>query len=271
MTSKKASQTRTVRLARHTIGGPDFCVIAGPCSVESEEQFLKTAEAVREAGACFLRGGIFKLRSHPDSFQGLGSDAYEMVRSVRESTGMAFFSEITDPRQISDLMDVVDAFQVGARNMHNYALLKELGQVGKPVLLKRNFSALIKEWIHAADYIVKAGNEDVILCERGIRTFETSTRNTFDLNAVAYVKAHSSYPVIADPSHGTGAAALVTPMALAAAAAGADGLMIEVHPAPSEALSDGFQSLNFSQFGQLMKSLRKVLDAVGRPLAEERD
>ena len=261
-------QTRPVKLGNQVVGGKAFTVIAGPCSIESEEQFLTTAQTVKSLGACYLRGGIFKLRSHPDSFQGLGSDAYRIVKFVREKTGMAFISEITDPRQIPDLMNVVDAFQVGARNMHNYALLKELGQIDKPVMLKRNFGALIKEWIYAADYISKSGNEDVILCERGIRTFETATRNTFDLNAVAYVKAHSHYPVIADPSHGTGDSRLVTPMALASAAAGADGIMIEVHPNPKEAYSDGFQSLDFKQFGGLMTSLRKVLEAIDRPLAE---
>lgn len=259
-------QTRSVKFGNHEIGGSSFSVIAGPCSVESEEQFLTTAQSVKAQGASFLRGGIFKLRSHPDSFQGLGADAYRIVRYVKEKTGMPFISEITDPRQIEELMDVVDAFQIGARNMHNYALLKELGQIDKPVLLKRNFGALIKEWIYAADYISKAGNENVILCERGIRTFETATRNTFDLNAVAYVKAHSHYPVIADPSHGTGDSRLVTPMALASAAAGADGIMIEVHPNPKEAFSDGFQSLDFQQFTQLMTSLKGLLSALGKPL-----
>lgn len=261
-------QTRPVRIGEQDIGGKTFSVIAGPCSVESEEQFLTTAQAVQKQGAKFLRGGVFKLRSHPDSFQGLGADGYRIVRYVKEKTGMPFVSEITDPRQIPDLMGLVDIFQVGARNMHNYALLKELGQVDKPVLLKRNFSAFIKEWIYAADYISKAGNENVILCERGIRTFETATRNTFDLNAIAYVKAHSHYPVIADPSHGTGDSRLVTPVALAAAAAGADGLMVEVHPNPKEAFSDGFQSLDFQQFLQLMTALRGILTALGRSLPE---
>ena len=179
---------------------------------------------------------------------------------------MPFISEITDPRQIADMMDFVDVFQVGSRNMHNYALLKELGQTDKPVLLKRGFAGTIKEWLLAADYVVKGGNENVALCERGIRTFETATRNTFDINAIAYIKQNSSFPVIADTSHGTGETSLVTPVALASAAAGADGLLIETHPNPAEAQSDGFQALNFDQFEDLMTSLPKVLEAVGKKM-----
>jgi 3-deoxy-7-phosphoheptulonate synthase len=249
------------------VGGGPFSVWAGPCSVESEEQFSSVAHEVLKHGGVGLRGGLFKLRTDPTAFQGLGRDAYDIVKRVRAATGLPFISEITDPRQINDLHDVVDAFQVGSRNMHNYALLKELSHLRKPVLLKRGLSALFKEWLLAADYLVKGGNENIILCERGIRTFETATRNTFDINAIALAKLESPFPVMADPSHGTGIAKLVTPIALAAAAAGADGLLVEVHPHPAEALSDGYQSLNFQQFTHLMDTLPKLLAALERPLA----
>jgi len=194
----------------------------------------------------------------------LGVNAYQLAKEVKSELGLPFISEITDPRQMSDLDDVVDAYQVGSRNMHNYSLLKELGMSNKPVLLKRGLAALFKEWILAAEHIVKSGNDQIILCERGIRTFETSTRNTLDLNSVALAKQETHFPVLADPSHGTGMASLVTPMALASAAAGADGLLIEVHPDPSKALSDGFQSLNFEQFENLMNRLNLVLPALDR-------
>ena len=261
--------TKPVKIGSQLIGSQEFALIGGPCSIESEAQFNEIALKVGQNGGRLLRGGVFKLRTNPSSFQGLGQEAYEIVKKVKSQTRMGFVSEITDPRQIESLSEVVDAFQVGARNMHNYALLKELGTTRLPVLLKRNFGATIKEWLHAADYLVQGGNEQVVLCERGIRTFETATRNTFDLNAVAYIKANTSYPIIADPSHGTGIASLVTPMALAAAAAGADGLMIEIHPKPSEALSDGDQSLNFQQFGQLVQHLNALLPAVGRSLPKD--
>lgn len=262
-------KTLPVKLGPHLIGGHNpFVVISGPCSIESREQFLKIAGQVKKSGAIALRGGMFKLRSSPETFQGMGKDAFSIVREVKEITGLPFFSEVTDPREISDMMDLVDVFQVGSRNMHNYALLKELGQIRKPILLKRGFAGLIKEWLLAADYIVKGGNDQVILCERGIRTFETSTRNTFDLNAIAYVKQYTSFPVIADPSHATGDSRLVIPMSLAAAAAGSDGLIIETHYAPEEALSDGFQAIDFSQFDQLMGHLEKLLCALGQRLAK---
>lgn len=229
--------------------------MAGPCSLESEAHFHDVASFVKSKGAQILRGGIFKMRTNPSSFQGMGENAYEAAKSVRAQTHMPFISEVTDPRQISDMMDVVDAFQVGSRNMYNYSLLKELGAQSKPVMIKRGFSATIKEWLLAADYVVKGGNENVILCERGIRTFETETRNTFDINAVAYIKQNTSFPVVADPSHGTGVASLVTPVALAAAAAGADAIMVEVHPRPQDALSDGFQALDYKAFERLMSML----------------
>ena len=246
------------------MGGPQFTVIAGPCSVESREQFFQTSSFVKSQGAQALRGGLFKLRTDPSTFQGLGVNAYQLAKEVKSELGLPFISEITDPRQMNDLDDVVDAYQVGSRNMHNYSLLKELGMSNKPVLLKRGLAALFKEWILAAEHIVKSGNDQIILCERGIRTFETSTRNTLDLNSVALAKQETHFPVLADPSHGTGMASLVTPMALASAAAGADGLLIEVHPDPSKALSDGFQSLNFEQFENLMNRLNLVLPALDR-------
>lgn len=258
--------TKPVKFGSLEIGSNGFSVIAGPCSVESKEQFLETSTAVKRIGAVGLRGGLFKLRTDPNSFQGLGNEAFAIAKAVRLQVGLPFISEVTDPRQISDLVDVVDAFQVGSRNMHNYSLLKELGQTNKPILLKRGFSALFKEWMLAAEYIVKGGNEQIVLCERGIRTFETATRNTFDINAIVLAKQTTPFPVLADPSHGTGAATMVGPVALAAAAAGADGLLIEVHPQPEKALSDGYQSLNFSQFEKLMDQLEKVLSALGRKL-----
>jgi 3-deoxy-7-phosphoheptulonate synthase len=259
-------RTRTVKVGASVVGAGGFSVFAGPCSIESREQFAETSTFVKKHGAIGLRGGVFKLRTNPASFQGLGEKAYDIAREIKLATGLPFVSEVTDPRQISDLEGVVDMFQVGSRNMHNYALLKELGATQKPVLLKRGFAALMKEWILAADYIVQSGNDRVILCERGIRTFETATRNTFDINAIVYAKQNSSFPVIADPSHATGDAKMVTPVALAAAAAGADGLLVEVHPRPSEALSDGYQSLTFTQFEDLMSGLKKILPAVGKEL-----
>lgn len=247
-------------------GKGDFFVAAGPCSIESYEQFLLTSQLVKNSGASLLRGGMYKLRTSPESFQGLGDEAYQIATQVKGSVGLPFVSEVTDPRQIEALSEVVDMFQVGSRNMHNYALLKELGQVKKPVMIKRGFSGTIKEWLLSAEYVIKNGNADVILCERGIRTFETSTRNTFDLNAVAYVKAHTDFTVIADPSHATGSARLVIPMALAAAAAGADGLIVEVHPEPSKALSDSEQALSTEGFHTLMEKLEALLPVLNKKL-----
>jgi 3-deoxy-7-phosphoheptulonate synthase len=260
-------KTNTVTVGSSSIGGGNFSVWAGPCSVESLEQFSSAAREVKRLGGAGLRGGVFKLRTNPEAFQGLGREAYDIVKRVKAETGLPFVSEITDPRQVADLHDVVDAFQVGSRNMHNYALLKELGQLKKPVLLKRGLSALFKEWMLAAEYLVQGGNENIILCERGIRTFETATRNTFDINAIVLAKQESPFPVLADPSHGTGIASLVPGVALAAAAAGADGLLIEVHPDPKNARSDGYQSLNFKEFENLMNKLGRVLGALDRKLA----
>ncbi|MGE0634118.1 MAG: 3-deoxy-7-phosphoheptulonate synthase, partial [Pseudobdellovibrionaceae bacterium] len=213
-------------------------------------------------------GGIWKLRTSSKTFQGIGSSGFDFVRKVCKEVGMSLVAEVTDPRQISDLHDIVEMFQVGSRNMHNYSLLKELGTLQKPVLLKRGFAALVDEWIKAAEYVTDGGNENVVLCERGIRTFETATRNTLDLNAVVFAKAKTTLPVIVDPSHAVGISELVTPLALASAAAGADGIIVEVHPRPKEALSDGFQALTFENFDTMMFKLEKVLEAVGRPLAK---
>lgn len=258
--------TQIVKVGAIEIGGPNFAVIAGPCSIESREQFTETAVAVKELGACLLRGGIWKMRTSSKTFQGLGSDSFDMIRGVLKETGMGLVSEVTDPRQIEEIHDLVDMFQVGSRNMHNYALLKELGRLKKPVMLKRGFAALIDEWIKAAEYVTSAGNPNVILCERGIRTFETATRNTLDLNAVVFAKHATNLPVIVDPSHAVGIRALVPDLALAAAAAGADGIIVEVHPRPAEALSDGQQALTVNDFKVMMNRLGRVLEAVDRPL-----
>jgi 3-deoxy-7-phosphoheptulonate synthase len=239
-----------------------FLLMAGPCSVESEAQLFEVSEKVSKSGAHLIRGGLHKMRTDPNSFQGHGEKAYGYVEAMKEKLGLPFITEVTDPRQIEKLEGFVDAFQVGSRNMYNYALLKELGNTQKPILLKRGFSGMVKEWLLAAEYVRKYGNPNVLLCERGIRTFEGSTRNTLDLNSVAYVKKNSDLPVIVDPSHGTGASELVEPLALAGAAAGADGLIIEVHPNPKEALSDGYQALTPKQFDSLAQKLKKLLPAL---------
>lgn len=262
---RRMSISRTVRVGNVTFGGGHFTVIAGPCSIESREQFLTTAQAVKESGAVMLRGGLFKLRTRPDAFQGHGLSVLQAVREVKAVTGLALVSEVTDPRQLESLDGVVDMYQVGSRNMHNYALLKELGKTQTPVLLKRGFSALIEEWLLAARYVTDEGNPNVVLCERGIRTFERATRNTLDLGAVAFVKENSDFPVIVDPSHGVGVRNLIPAMCLASAAAGADGLIVEVHPTPKTALSDGFQALTLSDFDRLMGRLRPLLQYLHHP------
>lgn len=257
---------KTVQIGSTIIGGSAFTVMAGPCSIESEPQFFETALAVKNSGASILRGGIWKMRTSRESFQGLGHEAFDFIKKVKAQVGLPLISEVTDARQIEEIHSFVDAYQVGARNMHNYSLLKELGQQPKPVLLKRNFSGFIDEWLKAADYIVHGGNEQVILCERGIRTFETATRNTLDLNAVVYAKQYSSFPVIVDPSHAVGISALVPQLCYASAATGADGLIVEVHPRPTEALSDGHQALTLESFEQMMRQLDRVLQAFDRSL-----
>ncbi len=266
-----SSRTRTVKVGSSNIGGDSFSVIAGPCSIESYEQFLETAIGVKSHGAHLLRGGIWKLRTSAQNFQGIGekslSEAKKFIQQVCGQTEMGLVSEVTDPRQIEEIADLVEMYQVGSRNMHNYALLKELGRQKKPVLLKRGFAALIDEWLKAAEYIVREGNDNVILCERGIRTFETATRNTLDLNAVAFAKRNSDFPVIVDPSHAVGIRELVPDLALAAAAVGADGIIVEVHPCPEKALSDGMQALTILDFESLMAKLEKVLAALDRSMA----
>jgi 3-deoxy-7-phosphoheptulonate synthase len=255
-----------VRVGPVTIGGPEFTVIAGPCSIESPEQFLEIAMAVKSAGAVLLRGGIWKLRTSAKTFQGLGTDAFSFIKEVLKSTQMQLVSEVTDPRQIEQLNDYVSMYQVGSRNMHNYALLKELGQTNKPILLKRGFAAFVDEWIKAAEYISIGGNDKVILCERGIRTFETSTRNTLDLNSVIYAKARTHFPVIINPSHTIKLHKFVPQLSLATITSKADRIIVEVHPRPEKALSDGMQALTIDDFKTLMKKTERVLSALDRPL-----
>jgi 3-deoxy-7-phosphoheptulonate synthase len=248
------------------VGGTSFPVIAGPCAVESEEQILASARAVAKAGASALRGGAYKPRSSTYSFQGLGEDGLKLLRLAKQETGLSIVTEIMDRYALDLLVEYADVLQVGARNMQNFSLLSALGQAGKPVLLKRGMSATVEELLLSAEYILAAGNPNVILCERGIRTFETATRNTLDLNAVPAIKARSHLPVMVDPSHGTGVWSYVPAMAKAALACGADGLMIEVHPNPAEALSDGSQSLKPEVFLKLMQELEPIARAVGRTL-----
>lgn len=253
-----------VRAGNVVFGGMSVPIIAGPCAVEGYEQFLSAATAVKKAGAVMLRGGAFKPRTSPYSFQGLENKGLEILKSVAHKLNMPVVTEVVDPRSVEPISQYVDMLQIGTRNMQNYALLKEVALTNKPVMLKRGLSATIEEWLMAAEYIAVGGNQNIILCERGIRTFETYTRNTLDLNAVALVKELSHLPVIVDPSHGTGDWRLVGAMAKASVAAGADGLMIEVHPKPEEAMSDGGQSLTPQNFGDLMSSLRTLGEAVGR-------
>jgi 3-deoxy-7-phosphoheptulonate synthase len=251
------------------IGGDEVIVMAGPCSAESEQQVRRTATAVRRAGAKILRGGAFKPRSSPYAFQGLGEEGLRLLRDAATAENMAVVSEVMDISQMDVIDRYSDIFQVGARNMQNFTLLRELGHRRKPVLLKRGISATIEEWLLSAEYILSGGNTDVILCERGIRTFETATRNTFDVSAIAMVKKLSHLPVVADPSHGAGRRDMVAPMARAAVAAGADGLIIEVHCDPDHALSDGAQSMFPAQFDRLMAELRIIAPAIGRSICLE--
>lgn len=246
------------------VGGPEVVMMAGPCSVENEEMLIHTARFVKSRGARILRGGAFKPRTSPYSFQGLGEAGLKMLATARDETGLAVVSEVVAPADVDLLCRYVDMLQVGTRNMQNYALLQEVGRSGKPVLLKRGMSSTIEEWLLAAEYVLSQGNRGVVLCERGIRTFETSTRFTLDLNAVPMVRQLSHLPVVVDPSQGTGRWALVRPMSLAAVAAGACGLIVEVHPEPDLALSDGAQSLDFDNFTTLMSDLQR-LQAVTTP------
>jgi 3-deoxy-7-phosphoheptulonate synthase len=251
------------------VGGDEVIVMAGPCSAETDEQVNATAAAVKKAGAKILRGGAFKPRSSPYSFQGLGEEGLRMLKAAANQHDLKLVSEVMDISQIELIDNYADIFQLGARNMQNFTLLRELGRVRKPVLLKRGISATIEEWLLSAEYILAGGNTQVILCERGIRTFESYTRNTLDISAIPVVKKRSHLPIIADPSHGTGRRDKVAPMARAAVAAGADGLIIEVHCDPDHALSDGAQSLFPQQFDRLMAELRIIAPAIGRTICLE--
>lgn len=256
-----------VRIGNVVIGARESIVIAGPCAVESHDQLLRVARSVKASGAHLLRGGAFKPRTSPYSFQGHGDDALKWLAEAREATDLPIVSEVMDVRRVETMSRAVDCLQVGTRNMQNFDLLRELGRVPNPVVLKRGMSATIEEWLLAAEYILEGGKANVILCERGIRTFETATRNTLDLSAIPVVHSLSHLPIMIDPSHGTGRRDSVAPMAKAAIAAGADAVMIEVHDEPERALSDGAQSLALSEFHSLMSELRRVGDAVMRPLA----
>jgi 3-deoxy-7-phosphoheptulonate synthase len=262
-------ESTVIRLAGGlTVGGEDVVVMAGPCSVESERQILDAARAVREAGATVLRAGAFKPRSSPYSFQGMGRAGLKLLARAREETGLLIVTEAMDAEGLDLVTTVADIIQIGARNMQNYSLLKHAGRSGKPILLKRGLSATIQELLLSAEYILAEGNPQVILCERGVRGFDPATRNLFDLSAIPVVHGLSHLPIIADPSHGTGHRDMVTPMARAAVAAGADGLLVEVHPNPDRALSDGAQSLYPEQFDRLMKEIRLIAEAIGRRVAE---
>jgi 3-deoxy-7-phosphoheptulonate synthase len=258
-----ALEPTVVKIGHAAFGRGQISVISGPCAIESEKQLLESARAVKEAGAAVLRGGAYKPRTSPYAFQGLGQPALEMLAAAREETGLPILTEVTDVRQIEGVIAVADAVQIGARNMQNYDLLREVGLIGKPVVLKRGFAATVQEWLRAAEYVASAGNLDVILCERGIRTFETETRFTLDLGGMAAAKLETHLPIIADPSHATGSHKLVPPMALAALAGGADGLMIEMHQHPDRALSDGPQSLTPKRLKALMDQIRNLALALG--------
>jgi 3-deoxy-7-phosphoheptulonate synthase len=257
-----------VTVADHLqIGGDTVTVIAGPCSVEGRDMLLATARAVKSSGAVMLRGGAFKPRTSPYAFRGMGSAALELLAEARMRTGLPVVTELVDARQLDEVAGMADVIQIGARNMQNFGLLAAVGEAGRPVLLKRGLSATIKEFLLAAEYVLSHGNANVILCERGIRTFETATRNTLDISAVPLLKAESHLPVMVDPSHAAGRADLIAPLAVAAIAAGADGLMVEVHPDPASAMSDGPQSLTFDQFADMMRRLEPLVRLSGRTLS----
>jgi 3-deoxy-7-phosphoheptulonate synthase len=257
----------TVKVGDITIGGRGIVVMAGPCAVESEQQLFETANAVKAAGANILRGGAFKPSTSPYQFRGLGEPGLELLARVKKEVGLPIITEVMSPGDVELVAKCADILQIGARNMQNFNLLEEVGKTGKPVMLKRGLSATVQEWLLAAEYVLAQGNAQLILCERGIRTFETYTRNTMDISVIPIIEKVSHLPIIADPSHGTGKWYLVTPMALAAVAAGADGVMVEVHPHPDQALKDGAQSLTFANFQQLMSQIAYVAKAVGRHIA----
>jgi 3-deoxy-7-phosphoheptulonate synthase len=255
-------QRSVIRVGGVAIGGDTVVVIAGPCSVESREQLISTAQAVKKAGASLLRGGAYKPRTSPYDFQGLGEEALKILREASEETGLPVVTEVMSTEDVELICEYADMLQVGARNMQNFALLRKLATVRKPILLKRGPSATVKEWLLAAEYLLAGGNPDVVLCERGIKTFETETRNTMDLAAIALARDLSHLPVIADPSHGTGKQSLIAAVSRAAVAVGADGLIIEVHPCPERALSDGPQSLDFAAFEKVMHGLSEPLRGI---------
>jgi len=258
---KLASQETAQRTIVNVSGievGRNFVVIAGPCSVESEAQILDTARAVKAAGADMLRGGAFKPRTSPYAFQGLGIEGLKILEKAKKETGLPIVTEVVDPRDVSWVAEFADILQIGTRNMQNFSLLKEVGKSGRPVLLKRGMYSTLEEWLNCAEYILSEGNADVILCERGIRTFETYTRNTLDLSAIPAIKELSHLPIIIDPTHSTGRVSLIGPMSMAAVAAGADGIIVEVHPKPEEALCDADQALTPPNFANIMKRLRPL-------------
>ena len=254
------SEQRTIVNVDDVAVGRDLVVIAGPCSIESESQTLVTARAVKDAGANMLRGGAFKPRTSPYSFQGLGLDGLKILAKAKKETGLPIVTEVIDPRDVSWVAEFADVLQIGTRNMQNFALLKEVGQVGRPVLLKRGMYSTLEEWLNCAEYVLSEGNPDVILCERGIRTFETYTRNTLDLSAVPAIKELTHLPIIVDPTHSTGRVSLIGPMSMAAVAAGVDGLMVEVHYNPQEAKCDADQALTPDMFRDMMNRLRPLQD-----------
>ena len=267
LASKQSPDHRTiVEVGPHKVGGERVVVIAGPCSVESRDQLIETARIVKEAGCHMLRGGAFKPRTLPYSFQGLGEEGLKILAEARDETGLPVVTEVLAPGDVELVESYADVLQIGARNMQNYSLLRRVGSSEKPVLLKRGMAATMEEWLGCAEYILNEGNQNVILCERGVRGFNKVTRNTLDVSAVPVIHQSSHLPVVIDPSHGTGVRSLVAPMALAGVAAGVDGVMVEVHPRPEEALSDGAQSLRPPELTELMNQIRKVANAVGRSI-----
>lgn len=260
------NEDTVVEIGKAKLGGTYFTVIAGPCSVESKDQILSVAQFVKKEGVGALRGGAYKPRTNPYSFQGLGEEGLRLLEKAREVTGLPIVTEVMDTRDVEKVAKVADALQVGARNMQNFPLLKELGKTNKPVILKRGFGNTVEEWIQASEYVLLGGNGNVVLCERGIRTFENSTRFTLDISAIPVAKKKSHLPVIGDPSHPAGKRDLVEPLALAIVAAGANGLIVEVHPNPDKALSDAAQQLTFEQFKELMRKVRALVEVLGMKL-----
>lgn len=268
LAARNDREDHIIQIGDTRIGGKNVVVIAGPCSVESKEQLMEAAYGINKYGASLLRGGAFKPRTLPYSFQGLGVEGLKILADARDETGLPIVTEVMACEEVTVVEEYADVLQVGARNTQNYPLLKRLGDARKPVLLKRGLSSTIEEWLGSAEYILNGGNEDVMLCERGIRTFSQLTRFTLDLTAVPLLKEITNLPVIVDPSHGTGIRSLVSPMAAASVAAGADGIMIEVHPKPEEAMSDGAQSLTVENFASLMAEVKPVASAIGKTLGQ---